>query len=129
MAQPSGTAPTTFNEDSGTTARVGLAATPVIAAAYAAGIGYMWLEAAFRIAFTYSPSFNGRWMLWNGRVGDIAAMWLTISGVSLVLFFGFGYWLFRGRTRVGTIVWWTIALIVSAIVAPLVGEIGTPIGV
>ena len=52
-------------------------ATPLVAAAYAAGIVYMWGEAAFRLAFTNSTSFNAAWVLWNGRVGDIAAMWLT----------------------------------------------------
>jgi hypothetical protein len=43
-------------------------------------------------------------MLWQGRVGDIAAMWLTISGVAVVV-------------------------ILSAIMAPLIGEIGTPVGI
>ena len=104
-------------------------ATPLVAAAYAAGIVYMWGEAAFRIAFTNSPDFNAKWVLWNGRVGDIAAMWLTISVVSLALFFGLGYWLFKGRSHVGTIKLWTIALIVSVIVAPFIGEIGQAVGI
>lgn len=104
-------------------------ATPVVAAAYTAGIVYMWLEAALRIAFTYNANFDSLWSLWNGRVGDIAAMWLTISGLSLVAFFGLAHWLFKGRSHVGTIKWWTIALIVSVIVAPFVGEIGTPLGI
>jgi hypothetical protein len=34
-----------------------------------------------------------------------------------------------GRARVGSIWFWTILLIISAIVAPLSGEIGTPIGI
>jgi hypothetical protein len=110
-------------------AKLRTGAPPLVAAVYASGIAYMWLEAAFRIAFTYSPNFNNLWMLWNGRVGDIAALWLTISGVSLVSFFGLGYVLFRGRPRVGSILVWTIALVVSVIVAPFIGEIGTPIGI
>jgi hypothetical protein len=104
-------------------------ATPLVAAAYAAGIVYMWGEAAFRIAFTNFPDFNAAYQLWNGRVGDIAAMWLTISVVSLALFFGLGYLLFKGRSHVGTIRLWTIALVVSVIVAPFIGEIGQSIGI
>ena len=116
---------TTSIESTGGTAL----ATPLVAAAYAAGIVYMWGEAAFRIAFTNSPDFNAKWVLWNGRVGDIAAMWLTISVVSLALFFGLGYLLFKGRSHVGTIKLWTIALIVSVIVAPFIGEIGQAVGI
>ena len=116
---------TTSIESNGGTAL----ATPLVAAAYAAGIVYMWGEAAFRLAFTNSPDFNAKWVLWNGRVGDIAAMWLTISVVSLALFFGLGYLLFKGRSHVGTIKLWTIALIVSVIVAPFIGEIGQVIGI
>jgi hypothetical protein len=54
-------------------------------------------------------------------------MWLTISGVTLVVFFLFGYLFFRGRQALGLITFWTVLLIVSAIVAPLIGEIGTPL--
>jgi hypothetical protein len=122
--------PTTTEVDPTPLSRaVALAASPLVAAAFAAGIVYLWLETGFRLAFTYSPNFDAFWVLWNGRVGDIAAMWLTISGVSLVVFFVLGFWVFRGRSRVGTIPWWTVALIISAIAAPLIGEIGTPIGV
>jgi len=116
-------------EPSSVSERMATGASPLVAAAFVAGIVYMWLETAFRLAFTYSANFDAFWVLWNGRVGDIAAMWLTISGVSLVLFFVLGFWVFRGRSRVGTIPWWTAALIISAIAAPLIGEIGTPIGV
>ena len=56
-------------------------------------------------------------------------MWLTISAASVVVFFGLAYWFFKGRSRVGTITIWTIALIISVVVAPLIGEIGTPIGI
>jgi hypothetical protein len=102
---------------------------PVVAAAFLAGVVYMWGEAAFRLAFTYNANFDAFWVLWQGRVGDIAAMWLTISGVALVVFYLFGYLVFRGRQALGSITFWTILLIVSAIVAPLIGEIGTPIGI
>jgi hypothetical protein len=104
-------------------------ATPWVAAAYLAGIAYMWGEAAFRLAFQNNANFDSFWVLWNGRVGDIAAMWVTISGVSLVFFFVLGYFLFKGRSHVGTIKLWTIALIVSVIVAPMIGEIGQVIGI
>jgi hypothetical protein len=35
----------------------------------------------------------------------------------------------RGRDHVGTLLMWTIVLIVSAIAAPLIGEYGTPFGI
>jgi hypothetical protein len=120
---------TTTSVQSKVAAGTAALATPLVAAAYAAGIVYMWGEAAFRLAFQNNPSFDSFWVLWNGRVGDIAAMWVTISGVSLVLFFALGYFLFKGRTHIGTIKIWTIALIVSVIVAPMIGEIGQAIGI
>jgi hypothetical protein len=119
---------TTSTESKARTGSVTLA-TPLVAAAYTAGIVYMWGEAAFRLAFQNNANFDSFWVLWNGRVGDIAAMWLTISVVSLALFFGLGYLLFKGRSHVGTITFWTIALIVSVIVAPMIGEIGQVIGI
>jgi LPXTG-motif cell wall-anchored protein len=102
---------------------------PAAAAAFLAGIVYMWGEALFRLAFTYNANFDAFWVLWNGRVGDIAAMWLTISGVAAVIVFPLGYLFFRRRTHLGSIQVWTIVLILSAIIAPLIGEIGTPIGI
>lgn len=120
---------TTTSTDSKAKAGTAALATPLVAAAYAAGIVYMWGEAAFRLAFQNNANFDSAWVLWNGRVGDIAAMWLTISVVSLALFFGLGYFLFKGRSHVGTITFWTIALIVSVIVAPFIGEIGQVIGI
>jgi membrane protease YdiL (CAAX protease family) len=81
------------------------------------------------LAFTYSANFNNFWMLWQGRVGDIAAMWLTIAGVATVVVFPLGYLFFRGRPQRDSITFWTVLLIVSAIIAPLIGEIGTPIGI
>jgi len=88
---------------------------PVAAAAFAAGIAYAWLEALWRLLFTYNPDFDARWVLWNGRVGDIAAMWLTISVLAVLAGLGF-YLLWKRRDHVGHIAEWTI------------GEIGTPAG-
>ena len=68
-------------------------------------------------------------MLWKGRVGDIAAMWLTISGVAALVVFPAGYLAFRGRTRLGSITLSMVLLFLSAIIAPLSGEISTPWGI
>ena len=100
---------------------------PAAAATFAAGIVYLWAEAAFRLLFTYFPGFDARWVLWNGRVGDIAAMWLTISGVSVAAGVVL-YLLWRGRDRVGTFAAWMIVLVGSAIAAPMIGEIGNTAG-
>jgi hypothetical protein len=100
---------------------------PAAAAAFTAGIVYLWGEAAFRLLFTYFPGFDAQWVLWNGRVGDIAAMWLTISGVAVVTGVA-TYLLLRGRERVGSLAAWMIVLIGSAIAAPMIGEIGQTAG-
>ena len=113
----------------GTAERGGIGASPVAAAAFLAGIVYMWGEGIFRYVFTNFPSVPTVYTLWNGRAGDIAAMWLTISVVALAVFLIFGFRVWRGRARVGSVLVWTIVLIVSAIIAPLLGEIGTPIGI
>jgi hypothetical protein len=100
---------------------------PAAAAAFLAGLVYVWGEAAFRLLFTYFPGFNADWVLWNGRVGDIAAMWLTISGAAAVT--GVAAWLiWRHRERVGSLAAWVILLIGSAIAAPMIGEIGQTSG-
>ena len=100
---------------------------PAAAAAFLAGLVYLWGEAGFRLAFQYYPGFDAKWVLWNGRVGDIAAMWLTISGVAAVV--GVGAWLaWRRRDRVGSLAGWMIVLIGSAIAAPMIGEIGQASG-
>jgi LPXTG-motif cell wall-anchored protein len=100
---------------------------PAAAAAFLAGLVYVWGEAAFRLLFTYFPAFNADWVLWNGRVGDIAAMWLTISGVAAVA--GVAAWLaWRRRDRVGSVAGWMIVLVGSAIAAPMIGEIGQATG-
>ncbi len=54
-------------------------------------------------------------------------MWLTRGGVAVVVFLVFGFLVFRGRARVGSIWFWTILLLISAIAALLIEEIGTPI--
>jgi hypothetical protein len=109
-------------------ARAGrIGASPVAAAAFAAGLVYVWGEAAFRLLFTYFPGFNADWVLWNGRVGDIAAMWLTISGVAAVTGVAL-YLLWRSRDRVGYVADWTVLLIGSAVAAPMIGEIGQASG-
>ena len=110
-------------------AEASVGATPLVAAGFLAGIVYKWVEALFRLLFTYNANFDAAYVLWQARVGDIAAMWLTMWVVSLVVFFVFGFLFFRGRARIGSIWFWTILLIISAIVAPLIGEIGTPIGI
>jgi hypothetical protein len=102
-------------------------ASPVAAAAFAAGIAYAWLEALWRLLFTYYPNFDSDWVLWNGRVGDIAAMWLTISGFAIVIGLGL-YLLWRHRDHVGMIAEWTVVLVGSAIAAPMIGEIGNTTG-
>jgi hypothetical protein len=106
-----------------TTSACRAGAYPAAAASFAAGLVYLWGEAGFRLAFQYSPSFDANWVLWNGRVGDIAAMWLTISGVAAVTGVALSL-LWRGRERVGSLAAWMIVLIGSAIVAPMIGEIG-----
>lgn len=90
---------------------------------FAAGLVYVWGEAAFRLLFTYSPGFNADWVLRNGRVGDIAAMWLTFSGVAAVTGVAL-YLAWRSRDRVGYVADCTILLIGSAPAAPMIGEIG-----
>ena len=110
-------------------AKTSVGAAPLVAAGFLAGIVYLWAETLFRLLFTYNANFDAAYVLWQTRVGDIAAMWLTMWGVAVLVFFVFGFLVFRSRARVGSIWFWTILLIVSAIVVPLIGEIGTPIGI
>lgn len=102
-------------------------ASPMIAATYAAGIVYMWGIAVARLLATNS-SLGSWFFLYPLRTGDVAAIWLSgvVPGI-LVFFIVFG--LFRGRTRVGSLYIWTAVLVISTILAPLIGEIGTPIGI
>ncbi len=103
-------------------------ASPVVAAALIAGTVYMWLEAVYRILSTYGilPAW---YQAYNLRTGDIAAMWISESLISLVVYVVLAYVVFRGKERVGTLRLWTTILLISVIVAPLIGEIGTPIGI
>lgn len=100
---------------------------PAAAAAFAAGIIYVWGEAAFRLLFTYFPDFNAAWVLWDGRVGDIAAMWLTISVAATVAGVAL-YLAWRRKQSVGTFGGWMIVLVGSAVAAPMIGEIGQTSG-
>jgi hypothetical protein len=102
-------------------------ASPTAAAGYLAAIVYMWLEAILRILLTNTSLLNN-FMLWNGRVGDIAAMWLTMSVVAIIVFVLASYG-FRSRSNLASISFWTTLLILSIIFAPLIGEFGTPIGI
>ncbi len=106
--------------------------TPLVAAAYVGSLTGIWAEALFRLVFTWFPNVPNSYNLWpntaGGRDGDIAAMWvsmLVLVGLSFLL----ARYLFRSRTSVGLLRTWTIILIVSVIIAPLIGEIGTPIGI
>ena len=102
-------------------------ASPVVAATYAAGIAYMWGEAAIRFLAT-NTALGGWYFLYPMRTGDVAAIWLTGIIASLVVFV-VAYALFKGKTRVGSLWVWTAILVISTIIAPLIGEIGTPIGI
>ena len=104
-----------------------LRASPAAAAVFTAGLVYLWGEAGFRLAFTYSPGFNADWQLWNGRAGDIAAMWLTISVVAVAAGAGL-YVLWRSKDHVGSIADWTVLLLASAVATPMIGEIGQGAG-
>jgi hypothetical protein len=61
-------------------AQASVRATPLGAAAFLAAVVYMWVEALFRLLFTFNANFDAMWVLWQACVGDIAAMWLTIMG-------------------------------------------------
>ena len=106
---------------------------PYAAAAFAAGIVYLWAEAVIRLVFTWFPDVPASYNLWpdlnGGRVGDIGAMWLTMAVLAGLVFVVLGRFVWRGRTSVGTYRLWFILLVVSAIVAPIVGEYGTPFAI
>lgn len=101
-------------------------APPKAAAGYAAGVAYLWGEAVLRYLWTNTSL--GSWYLYPQRTGDVSAIWLFSVVISLVGFV-LVYALFRKRERVGSITFWTAMLVVSAIIAPMVGEIGTPFGI
>jgi hypothetical protein len=99
---------------------------PKAAAAYAAGIAYMWTEAIVRYLATNTSYFP--YMVYSERTGDVVAIWLASILVSLLAFF-IVWGASRGRTRVGSIALWTAILVASTIIGPLVGELGTPFGI
>jgi len=101
-------------------------ASPKAAAAFAAGTIYMWAEAIIRIWFSKGGDLHLR--LWTQRAGDIAGMWLAMIVIGLLAYFVLAA-VWRKRTAVGTIPVWTIVLIVSAIIAPLIGEWGQSLGI
>lgn len=101
-------------------------APPKAAAGYAAGFAYLWGEAVLRYLWTNTSL--GNWFLYSQRTGDVSAIWL-FSVIAALLGFVVIYAPFRKRERIGSIKVWTILLVVSAIVAPLIGEIGTPFGI
>lgn len=101
-------------------------APPKAAAGYAAGVFYLWGEAVLRYLWTNTSL--GNWYLYPFRTGDVSAIWLFSAVIGLFGFVLF-YFAFRKRERVGSITIWTAILVGSAIIAPLIGEIGTPFGV
>ena len=104
----------------------GNGASPGVAAAFAAATIYMWAEGVIRIWF--SKGGDAQLRLWGPRAGDIAGMWLAMVIIALAAFFVLAA-MWRKRTEVGSIRLWTIVLIVSAIVAPMLGEWGQSIGI
>jgi FtsH-binding integral membrane protein len=102
-------------------------APPAAAAAYVFGIAYLWTEAILRYLMT-NTSLGTWFMLYSTRTGDVVAIAVT-EGVVGILVAALAYVLMRKRARVGSITIWTAVLIVSAIIAPLIGEIGTPFGI
>ena len=101
-------------------------APPKAAAGYAAGLFYLWGEAILRYLWTNTSL--GNWYLYPQRTGDVAAIWLFSVIISLVGFVSV-YGLSKKRERVGSITLWTALVVVSAIIAPMIGEIGTPFGI
>jgi len=97
-----------------------------VAAAYAATIVFLWSEAVIRIWF--SKGGDAVLRLWAARAGDIAAMWLAMSVIGLAAWAAFAF-AWRGRASVGTRAAWTVALVVSALLAPMIGEWGQAIGI
>jgi hypothetical protein len=101
-------------------------ASPQAAAAFAAGTVYMWAEGILRLWF--SKGGDAILRLWGPRAGDIAAMWLAMAVAGLLAYFVLAA-AWRKREAVGTVPMWTLVLVVSAIVAPLLGEWGQAIGI
>jgi len=108
------------------TAASGSGASPKAAAAFAAGTIYMWAEGIIRLWFSRGGDAHLR--MWSQRAGDIAGMWAAMVVIALVTYFVLAA-AWRTRGSVGTIPRWTALLVVSAILAPLIGEWGQTIGI
>ena len=93
----------------------------------AGGTAYAWAEAIIRYLGT-NTSLGNWYFVFPARDGDIVAMWLTAMVAGLVVFAA-SYLVFRRRASIGSLRMWTVILAISLIIAPLVGEIGTPIGI
>ena len=107
-------------------AATGTGASPQAAAAFAAATIAMWAECVMRIWF--SKGGDAVLRLWAARAGDIAAMAVALLAIALVAYFALAA-AWGKRTAVGTIPAWTVVLVLSAIVAPLLGEWGQAIGI
>ena len=104
-----------------------LGASPVVAAMMAGGIAYSWAEAVIRYLAT-NTSLGSWYMVSPVRDGDIIAMWLTEIVAGLVVF-ELTYLVTRKKASVGSLRMWTVIFAITLIIAPLIGEIGTPIGI
>lgn len=104
-----------------------MGASPLVAAMMIGGTAYAWAEAIIRYLAT-NTSLGAWYVIFPARDGDIVAMWVTAIVAGLV-FFAASYVIFRNKSRVGSLRMWTVILAVSLIVAPLIGEIGTPMGI
>lgn len=104
-----------------------LGARPVAAAGFAAGMVYAWTETIFRILGT-ETTFASYYRLWQPRDGFITAMWLTEIVAGLVVFLVLGFVIWKHHEYVGKLRTWALLFMGSAISAPLLGEIGTPVG-
>lgn len=72
---------------------------------------------------------TGDWyFIFPAKDGDIVAMWLTEIVAGLVVFAA-AHGIFRRRPQVGSLRMWSIIFATTLIIAPLIGEIGTPIGI
>lgn len=104
-----------------------LGAGPLVAAMMAGGVAYSWAEAAIRYLATNTPL--GIWYFaFPARDGDIVAMWLTavIAGLAV---FAVSYLVLRKKPAAGSLRMWTVIFALTLILAPLIGEIGTPMGI
>ena len=101
---------------------------PKAIAALIAGTVYMWLEAIFRLLGTWT-TFASHYRLWQPRDGFISAMFLTISIVSIVVYLVLAYGVIKKPRSTSSFTLWVIILTISVIIAPLIGEIGTAVGI